>query len=438
VSAGEELHHEGIAWAEGDLGLRDGWGGVDVAHAPALGEGGDGEDALHPGEAFADALATATAKGEVGEFRAGGFGFWGEAVGVEAEGIGKVLGVAADDVLAEEEVCAGGDSVGAKLNGCGGHAAHGPGGWIEAHGFGEDLFGVAEGGVVGEGGEALLRAGAEDGVEFGVEFGFDVGVLAEEVPGPGEGVGYGLVAGEKDGEDFVADLLVGHAGVLAGGVGLLVAAAEEHGEEIATVGFAAFCGFAMLVDEAVDGGVEAALGAAKLHDAGDGEVEEGFDFREGDDEVVDAHDGVDFVVDAADVGGDLGVEEGAGDDFEGELHAGGGDVDGLTGLPLLALVDGTGYDLVSVGGDALAVEGGGRNATLTHVDGIVGGDEAFAEEDLHATDGALFDEGRGLIDEDLADVFGVVDEDDGCAHEAVVGDVAVGLQEMFEEEDGTA
>ena len=78
--------------------------------------------------------------------------------------------------------------------------------------------------------------------------------------------------------------------------------------------------FAALVDEAVDDGVEAGAGAAELRDAGDGEVEEGFDAREGDDEVVEAHDGVDFVVDGADVGGDFGVEEGAGDDLEREGH----------------------------------------------------------------------------------------------------------------------
>ena len=59
-----------------------------------------------------------------------------------------------------------------------------------------------------------------------------------------------------------------------------------------------------------------------------------------------------------------------------------------------------------------------------HVDGVVGGDEAFAEEDLEADDGALADEGGGLVDEDLVDEVGVVDEDDGGAEEAVVGDAA--------------
>ena len=48
--------------------------------------------------------------------------------------------------------------------------------------------------------------------EFCVEFGFGFGVFGRgaEVPGPGEGVGYGLVSSEEDGEDFVADLGVGH------------------------------------------------------------------------------------------------------------------------------------------------------------------------------------------------------------------------------------
>ncbi len=62
-------------------------------------------------------------------------------------------------------------------------------------------------------------------------------------------------------------------------------------------------------------------------------MEEGFDAGEGDEEVVEVHDGVDLVVDAADVVGDFGVEEGAGDDFEREGHHGGADVDGLVGLP---------------------------------------------------------------------------------------------------------
>src|ERR1700733_3518897 len=100
--AGGELHHQGAAGAEGDFCLDLGGGGAEVGHAPALGYGCNGEDALHPGEALADALAVAAAEGEVGELRAGGFVFGAEAVGGEAGGGGEVLGGAARDVLAEE------------------------------------------------------------------------------------------------------------------------------------------------------------------------------------------------------------------------------------------------------------------------------------------------------------------------------------------------
>src|SRR5579871_155038 len=194
----------------------------------------------------------------------------------------------------------------------------------------------------------------------------------------------------------------------------------------------------MFGDEAVDYGVEANFGTAKFYDAGDGEVENGLHAGEGDEEVVEVHDGVDLVVDAADVVGDFGVEEGAGDDLEREGHHGGANVDGLAGLPLVAMGGGADDDLVAVGGDALAMKGWRGDAALTDVDGVVGGDEAFAEEDLHAADGALFDEGGGLSDEDFANVVGVVNEDDRRAHEAVVGDVAISAEKVLEEENGAA
>jgi len=121
--------------------------------------------------------------------------------------------------------------------------------------------------------------------------------------------------------------------------------------------------------------VETSFGFAEFDEPG-WEVEEGFEPGEGDDEVVEVHDGVDLIVDAANVVRDLGVEEGAGDYFQREGHAGGGDIDGLAGFPCFPLGGGAGDDLVAVGIDALAVEGRCDDAALTHVDGVVGGDEA--------------------------------------------------------------
>src|SRR6202034_1949249 len=94
--------------------------------------------------------------------------------------------------------------------------------------------------------------------------------------------------------------------------------------------------------------------------------------------------------------------------------------------------------LVSVGGDALAVKGGSHDAALTPMDGIVGGDQTFAKQDLHATDGAFLDEAGRLVDENFADVVGIVDEDDESAEELVTSDVAIGFEEVFKEEDGMA
>ena len=133
--------------------------------------------------------------------------------------------------------------------------------------------------------------------------------------------------------------------------------------------------------------VEARAGLAELDDAGDGPVEHRLELREGDEEVVEIHDGVDFVGDGENFGRDFGVEEGARDDAEAELHHGVGDVDGLAGVPTIARGCGAGDDLRGVACDALAVECRGGDAALAHVDGIVGGDEAFAEEDLHALGG---------------------------------------------------
>ncbi len=54
-------------------------------------------------------------------------------------------------------------------------------------------------------------------------------------------------------------------------------------------------------------------------------------------------------------------------------------------------------DGVAIGGDALAMEGRRGKLALPHVDGIVGGDQAFAQQDLHALQGAFLDEGGAWL-----------------------------------------
>ena len=103
-----------------------------------------------------------------------------------------------------------------------------------------------------------------------------------------------------------------------------------------------------------------------------------------------------------------------------------------------AVVSGASHDLSGVGRDALAVKCGRGDAALAHVDRVVGGDEAFAEQNLHAAERALFDEAAGLVDQDFVDPLRVVDEDDERAHEAVVRDGSEACVQVFEERNGFA
>ncbi len=91
---------------------------------------------------------------------------------------------------------------------------------------------------------------------------------------------------------------------------------------------------------------------------------------------------------------------------------------------------------VGVSGDALAMKGGRSDAALAHVEGAFAGDEAFAEQDLHAPLRALLDHLLRMVDQNLADEVGVIDEDDVLPPKLVVCDAAVGGGEMLEEQDG--
>ena len=112
------------------------------------------------------------------------------------------------------------------------------------------------------------------------------------------------------------------------------------------------------------------------------------------------------------------------------------DVDGLAGMPARAAERGPfGHD-IGIGGDALPVKGGRGDAPLAHVEGALAGDEAFAEQDLHAALRALLDHLLRMVDENLADEVGMIDEDDVLPAQLVVCDAAVGGGEVLEEKDG--
>ena len=222
ASAGTKLHQQRVPRAQCYFGLDFRWRDTLEDHSPALSDGRNGEDAFHPRETFADALTAAPAEREVGKAGAICLVRRGVAVRVEAERVGEILGATMHDVLTEEKVRSRWNAIGPQSYGTSGHATHRPCGRIESHGFGEDLFGVTEIGVFGERGSAGLGPGAENGVELGVQPGLGFGVLAEKVPGPGQGIGYGFIACKEDGEDFVANLFIGHSGLIACSIGLVV------------------------------------------------------------------------------------------------------------------------------------------------------------------------------------------------------------------------
>ena len=199
---------DGEFWGDGERGE----GRVGERQGPVLDDGGEHEDAFHPGEALTDAVAGAAAEGEVSELGARGFGGLGKAAGIEAERVGPPAGVVVDDELGGDEVGAFGDALaGAHGVGLVGGAGDDPGGRVEAHGFGEDALYIGEAAEVGGFGRARVAVGvAADGEDFFAHAGLDVLMSGGEPEEEGEGVGGGFVPGEQDGEGFVAHLAVGH------------------------------------------------------------------------------------------------------------------------------------------------------------------------------------------------------------------------------------
>ncbi len=91
----------------------------------------------------------------------------------------------------------------------------------------------------------------ELGVLLGEQTGDDVGVAGELVEHEGDGRGGGVVAGEQEGHDLVADLQVGE-----GGFAVLVGGVDQQREDV----LAALAGGAAAGDLGVDQAVEGAGG----------------------------------------------------------------------------------------------------------------------------------------------------------------------------------
>ena len=219
-------HPHPVAGAQGD----DGLGVNDLVRGqpqtPGLAQGRQEQDKLHPGELLADADARAAAKGDEGELGAGGLGLGRPAVRVEAVGVGEEARVTVGDGGGNQHNRARRQHVASHGVVSQSAPPDGPGRWVQAHGLGDNAAGVSEARQV-----ISSRSPARQYfVEFGMEAGLTRGVLGQQQPGPGQGVGRRLVAGQKQRHHLVAHLRVAHRPAV-----VLVARPQQHGEQVASV-----------------------------------------------------------------------------------------------------------------------------------------------------------------------------------------------------------
>lgn len=228
--------------AEGDGGL-EGDGRIgERCDRVLLGKGGQQQYGFGPCEGFADALAGAATEGEIGV--TGMVGLVGPALREKFFGVGPKARIAMGDPLAHQNGGFGAEGIGAQVEGLQRLAADGPGGRVKAHGFGNDHAG--EGKAVD-----IVRAWrdlAEGGVEFGVQLLLNIGMFGQKIPGEGQGVGGGFVAGGEEGVAFGKQLRIVHgAAVLFGVVGV-----KENRKEVAAIVVRAGRSAALL-DDIADG-----------------------------------------------------------------------------------------------------------------------------------------------------------------------------------------
>ena len=147
------------------------------------------------------------------------------AVRIELLRMLKEAGIAVHDPWAHDHVRSHRKRVAAKFHLFHRAAGQAPGWRIQAHRLLYHSVGVGETRQVFQ----LRRAAAENLAQLLTEFPFDFWMLAQQVPGPGQGNRSGLVPGQQESQDFVMQLAVGHAAAI------FVASRHEHGKQVAGV-----------------------------------------------------------------------------------------------------------------------------------------------------------------------------------------------------------
>src|SRR5664279_1818428 len=167
-------------------------------------------------------------------------------------------------------------------------------------------------------------------------------------------------------------------------------------------------------------------------------MQQAFCSRQNYEEVIETHYDVHFIIDGAHVFGYVDVEKCARHHLQGEPHHLGSDVDFLALGPGCAHGCGAVHHDRPVSLDSLAMKCRSSNAALSLVDLTIAGDQAVAQQDLHASLSTLLDEVLRLIDQDFSNELRLVNKDDVVVAKTVVGNASVGGHKMFEEADGIA
>ena len=216
----------------------------------------------------------------------------------------------------------------------------------------------------------------------------------------GQGVGGGLMPGQEHGEGFIADLSFGKATLFIGGF-------KQHAEKVVAGG----TGGAASADDAVDDFIEGGEGTAHAGDGADGQAlqeagtrkkSEWQIFVEG---LHGVDEGLDTVVDVA-------AEQAMADDAQGETYHFCVQVDGPGGLlmvPCVGKLGGECDDSLAIAGDAGAVKSRLRETAMTEVEGVLAGKEAFTEDAAGTAQDDPTEVVRGVSNEDVGDVVGVIE-----------------------------
>ena len=204
-----DAHGQAVARAKGNREKGHDRGIGKKSEAIPLSDCREQQRRLHHREAGPDADARASAKGKIRKtWNAAAFnGIDAPALGLKSLGIREEARIAMGEPLKNENVGARANAVAPDLNIADCAPADSPGRGIKAQRFFDHHFGVGKAREVRERG----RASGKHLIELGEERLFDRGVLREQIPSPGEGVGSGFVPGEEEGHDLVAELNIAHS-----------------------------------------------------------------------------------------------------------------------------------------------------------------------------------------------------------------------------------